>query len=324
MYIAAATFGQLGRSFVEEMEIYNEVDIKFMELAVGEAGVFGRNPPFRGYTTNMISDMWPKGSYPWEYVDPATGWPSWELKELIESYSVQVSSFYHANEPLLYEPVKQRWEIKKVKGLCKMANKWGVKVIRIHGGGPSLGVDFVQTPRPKWIGGLWEMGIEEVIDLIVAQFKEYVKYAEEYDVDLAMENHFAILQDADRCIRIINEVGSERLGLNNDTGNWFYGGQNTEWMKEAFLKLAPYTKSTHIKDGKKSYNPFQLLGPMARIGWGEGTILGHGEVPIKNCIRELKKVGYKGPLNIHGGCTDPKVSNFEWFKQSIEYVRSCL
>ena len=323
MYLASATFGGLGRTFEEEMEIYNELAVKFMEVPVGEPGIFGRNPPFAGYTTNLISGMWPRGSYPWEYVDPATGWPSWALKELIESYGVKVSSFYHANEPLNYDPIKQRWEIKKVKGLCKMANKWDVKIIRIHGGGPMLGVKFVPAPRPRWTGGLWEMGIEEVVDLIVAQFKEYVKYAEEYGVDLAMENHFAILQDADRCIRIVEEVGSDRLGLNNDTGNW-RTLHSTEWMEAAFKKLAPYTISTHIKDGKRGYCPFEVRGPMSRIGWGEGTIIGQGEVPIRTCIQELKKVGYKGPLNIHGGCADPRVSRFEWFKKSVEYVKSCL
>jgi len=321
MFVASAS--RIGRTFEEYMQILNEVGVRFMELPVAEAGYF-KTVPAQGYTTNLISGMWPAGGYPWEYADPATGWPSWELKELIESHGVKVSSFYHANQPLTLDPNKQRWEIKKVKALCELARNWDVRVIRIHGGDAASGVKFVPGPHGGWTGGVWEMGIEEVVDLIVAQFKEYAKFAEENNVDLAMENHYQILQDADRCIRIFEEVGSERLGLNNDTGNWCYGGRSTKWMEEAFKKLAPYTKSTHLKDVKNVGSPFTVQGPMARIGWGELTILGQGEVPIKTCIQELKRVGYKGPLNTHGGSEDPRVSRFEWLKKSVEYVKSCM
>jgi len=316
-----ANTGHIGRTLQEYMEILNELDIKNIETSV-TAGFFEKTPAI-GYTTDRIFNMWRQG-FQWEYADPATGLPSEEYRELLESHGIKICAFYYGNQPLISDPDKLRFDIKKVKGLCKLANNWGVRAIRIHGGDSRSGVALSAVPHAQESGGVWDMGIEEVIDLIVAQFKEFAKSAEEYGVDLAMENHYQILQDADRCIRIFKEVGSERLGLNNDTGNWAYGGRSTKYMVEAFKKLAPYTKSTHLKDVKNVGSPFKINGPMARIGWGEGTVLGQGDVPIKACIQELKKVGYKGQLGIHGGSDDPRVSKYEFLKKSVEYVKSCV
>ena len=56
------------------------------------------------------------------------------------------------------------------------------------------------------------------IKALVKQFKEAVIVAKEYDVKLSVENHIDFT--ADEMMQILEEVDSEYLGINFDTGNF--------------------------------------------------------------------------------------------------------
>ena len=234
MRIGAAA--ALGRTFWEYLECVQEVGIKYVEIPcdIGYWKPIGA----LGYTPDNILSLWPAQamhSFPPEYVEPSTGRPSLEAKEKIESYGITTAGFYVKNDFLYTDPVKRDNEVKKIKELLRIANKWGtVETLRIHGG------EATNT-------NVWQLSLEKCIELIIDGIQKSAKYAQEYGVALALENHYLVLQDPDNLMRIYNEVSSDWFGFNVDTGNFHAYGYRPEKLKETFKLLAPYTKTTHMK-----------------------------------------------------------------------------
>jgi sugar phosphate isomerase/epimerase len=298
---------RFGRNFWEYLSISNEIGIECLELW-SYPGYW--KDLYTGYAIEGIRNLWPTGGFPPEYADPATGMPSLELKEKIETYGIKVTSFYHRNNFLTFDDIKLDYEVKRIKDLCDTANKWGVEVARVEGG----------EARNTLV---WNASYEKCIELIIEGYKKCIKYAEDTGVYLAIENHYHILQDANILIKILKEVNSDHLGVTVDTGNFSVYGHKPEVIKKYFMELAPYTFNTHIKDGK-IIKEYADKGPLDRIGYWELTSLGEGEVPIKFFVDELKKHGYKRTLNIHGISEDPRISAYESLKKSYNYLKSII
>jgi sugar phosphate isomerase/epimerase len=78
--------------------------------------------------------------------------------------------------------------------------------------------------------------------------------------------------------------------------------------------LGPDIRSVHVKDAKRTKVPGT---------WGEEVPLGKGEVNIKQFVKTLQKVGYKGSL-----CIEREVGNQEErlrdVAHGIRYLRECL
>ena len=78
--------------------------------------------------------------------------------------------------------------------------------------------------------------------------------------------------------------------------------------------LGPDIRSVHVKDANRPTTPGQ---------WGEEVPLGQGQVNIRQFVKTLKKVGYRGPL-----CIEREVGNQEErlkdLAHGIRYLRECL
>ena len=78
----------------------------------------------------------------------------------------------------------------------------------------------------------------------------------------------------------------------------------------AVARVAPYTKYVHAKDfvWKSFYDADPGEGAFqTRAGnYLRGTIIGHGNVPVKQCLRTLKAAGYDDTIAIEfEGMEDP-------------------
>jgi L-ribulose-5-phosphate 3-epimerase len=78
--------------------------------------------------------------------------------------------------------------------------------------------------------------------------------------------------------------------------------------------LGPDIRSVHVKDAKR---------PKVPGTWGEEVPLGEGEVNIREFLKTLVKVGYKGPL-----CVEREVGDQEGrvrdVAHGLRYIRECL
>ncbi|MFN4259855.1 MAG: sugar phosphate isomerase/epimerase family protein [Gemmataceae bacterium] len=78
--------------------------------------------------------------------------------------------------------------------------------------------------------------------------------------------------------------------------------------------LAPDIVSVHVKDAIRTKVPGT---------WGDEVPLGQGEVNIREFIRALKRVGYRGPLCIEREVGDQQ-QRLADIAHGIRYVRECL
>ena len=121
------------------------------------------------------------------------------------------------------------------------------------------------------------------IDHFVAHMREVTPYAQARDVRIALETHAGMTGTAEDCLRTLDRIGSDWVGINYDTANViYYRGVRPEQDIKA---IAPYVIHVHLKDqrGGQSVYDFPPLG--------EGTI------SFDAVVEALDQVGYRGPYS---------------------------
>lgn len=153
-------------------------------------------------------------------------------------------------------------------------------------------------------------GFKNVLPLFADACRQVTEYAAGKGIKTCVENHGFFSQDSDRIESLVNTVAHENFGLLVDTGNFLCVDENPI---TAVGRCAPYAFNVHIKDF--------IVKPCTGFAPGEGffksrggtylcgTVLGHGAVPLVQCVSALKNAGYDGFLTLE----------FEG-KEEIEYA----
>lgn len=179
---------------------------------------------------------------------------------------------------------------------CAAAQKLGAKVMRIVGSS----LMFRNEPH--------EPQIREISRLL----RESVKVATDHDVRLAIENHIDFT--ADEILEILNNVGSEYLGVNFDSGNAL---RMFEDPVEAARKLAPHTYATHIKDILPTTG-----SPRDWTFWASAPA-GSGILDMPGVIKALIDGGYRGMLCVEVDfLKDPTADETQAVEDAVNYLRS--
>ncbi len=148
---------------------------------------------------------------------------------------------------------------------------------------------------------LGKAGLSRSFDLMLPNIRENIlrvtEYAAKSGVKTCVENHGYIAQDSDRMERLFNTVNHENFGLLIDIGNFVCVDENPI---TAVSRLAPYAIHVHIKDMIVSPGSSHDPGTSATRGcnYFRGTIVGQGSVPVKQCIKIIKRAGYDGDYTI--------------------------
>ena len=133
----------------------------------------------------------------------------------------------------------------------------------------------------------------EVVPVLSERVRKVAEYAETKGVMTMTENHGYYSQDSERIEMLYNAVNHKNFGVLCDLGNFMCADENPV---EALARLAPFAIHVHAKDF--IYKPFDSADPgdgyfRTRSGnYLRGTIVGHGAVPVKQCLYQLKKHGY--------------------------------
>ncbi len=174
-------------------------------------------------------------------------------------------------------------EIEYTKRMVRIADILGVKFMR-HDVLYSLG-------KEKSFGAL--------LPTLAKRVTEISEYAKGFGIKTMVENHGFICQDPDRCEALYNAVESDNFGLLCDMGNFLCADCDPA---VAVSRVAPYTvfvhaKDFHVRSGKLTHPGRGFL--TTRGGnYIKGTIIGHGDVPVKQCLKVLKRAGYDGYVSI--------------------------
>jgi sugar phosphate isomerase/epimerase len=99
--------------------------------------------------------------------------------------------------------------------------------------------------------------------------------------------------------RLVAAVNHPNFGLLVDMGNFLHADEDPA---RAVGRVAPFAKHVHAKD----FHVKKGNGPDPGRGWDRsragnflrGAIIGHGEVPVAQCLGILARAGYKGNVSV--------------------------
>lgn len=134
-----------------------------------------------------------------------------------------------------------------------------------------------------WRRGELTVAVE---DAIVDGVADAVKYAEDNDVTLLMENeHACYLGTGADTARFLSRVNSPALRAVWDPGNAFFAGESP--FPEGYDAIRNYVEHVHVKDA-------ELLAS----GTKRFVVVGEGEIDYKGQFAALKANGYKGYISL--------------------------
>jgi sugar phosphate isomerase/epimerase len=188
-------------------------------------------------------------------------------------------------------------EVERLKDEVDVAAILGVSAMR-H--------DITHTLGP---GGSGLHTYEAALPRIATGVRAVTEYAASKGIRTMTENHGYISQDSLRVEALVGAVGHPNFGVLVDLGNFLCADEDPAI---AAGRLAPYAfhahaKDFHVKSGN-GVNPGEGWF-MSRSGnFLRGAIIGHGNVPLLQSIRALKRAGYDGVLSVEfEGMEDPLV-----------------
>jgi sugar phosphate isomerase/epimerase len=119
--------------------------------------------------------------------------------------------------------------------------------------------------------------------------RKLLELAEEYDLYLGVEPELAnVVSTPAMALQLIDELETDRIKIILDPANLFEEasvGEIREKIAEAIELLAPHIALAHAKD---------------RTTAGEFKAAGKGDVDFPYFVQELKRVGFSGPMVLHG------------------------
>jgi len=171
------------------------------------------------------------------------------------------------------------FELNSIEKTARAAKALGAKTIRI---------DVV----PRKLSG------EEFINLAIDAGKKLIAVTETTGVCLGVENHGNTTNDPEFLKKLFAGVGSQRLGLTLDTGNFYWFGHPLSKLYELYEAFATRVHHTHVKSIKY---PQASREKRRSMGWEYEKYncpIYEGDIDFSRVIGILRKGGYSGDLCI--------------------------
>ncbi len=196
----------------------------------------------------------------------------------------------------------QKAEVKRLKECLDVAAILGAPLMR-H--------DATWGFRDKSMG----RNYKDAIKLMLPFIREVADYAKTLGIKTMVENHGYFMQESHRVEELILSVDRENFGWLVDMGNFVCAEESP---LKGVAVAAPYAFHAHAKDFL--FKPGTEKSPGE--GWFgtrggnhlRGTIIGHGIIPVAQCINILKASGYDGTISVE----------FEGMENSLVAVKSGL
>lgn len=170
-----------------------------------------------------------------------------------------------------------------------------VQVAKILGA-PGMRHDATGGFPPGMVGA---KGFDDALPGLAKGCRRVTEYAADLGIRTMVENHGYFCQDSERIEKLINAVNHPNFGALIDMGNFMCADDPPE---QAVGRLAPYVFHVHAKD----FHFKSGMLPNPGKGWFRsrggnylrGSIIGHGDVPVLQCLGILKRAGFQGVLSI--------------------------
>jgi sugar phosphate isomerase/epimerase len=147
----------------------------------------------------------------------------------------------------------------------------------------------------------------DAIRHIAPAIREVTEYAARSGIRTMTENHGYLLQEGRHMEELVLAVDHPNYGLLVDIGNFLCAD---EPGPAALPVVMPYAFHVHAKDflwkSGAEGRPDDSWFPTRGGNYLRGTILGHGIVPLTQCLAFIKESGYDGGVSLEfEGLEDP-------------------
>ena len=201
---------------------------------------------------------------------------------------------------------ERKAEVDRLKGQLDVAKILGAKIMR-H--------DVCYSVGKTGAGRSFDLMLPYLADSI----RQVTEYGESLGIKTCSENHGFVAQDSDRMERLFNAVNHENYGLLVDIGNFICVDENPI---TAVSRVAPYAIHVHAKDMLvRSEKPATFIGMTRGCNYFSGTVIGEGDIPVKQCLAILKRAGYDGNISIEFEGADDCI---EGISRGLTNLRSIL
>ena len=206
-----------------------------------------------------------------------------EIKKEAERVGVEINAYtIGANLYHECEEDSER-EIERLKGQLDVAKLLGAKVMR-HDVCYTLG----KTGNAR--------SFDLMLPTIAKNARRVTEYAETLGIRTCSENHGFIAQDSDRVERLFNAVNHDNYGLLVDMGNFLCADEDPV---HAVSRVAPYAVHAHAKDFIYFDEAVEGRTITTRgASYIAGAVIGEGVVPVRQCLKILKRAGYEGYVSV--------------------------
>lgn len=163
---------------------------------------------------------------------------------------------------------------------------------------------------------------DRAIEIIAPAIRQISDYAAQKGIVNTTENHGYFSQDSKRVKKLIEAVNHPNFGALIDIGNFSCVDEDNV---VGVANLAPYARHAHAKDFHvkdcSCDNPGKGWFKSRGGNYLRGSIVGHGNLKVRNCINALKASGYDGYLALEfEGLEDP----IEAISMGIENLKSYI
>lgn len=198
---------------------------------------------------------------------------------------------------------------------------WVVKTIRAAAklGVPAVRIDAIMS-------GERDLPLEERVEIFARAMERVLEATDGLDVDMGIENHGFQGNQPEFLDMLLDRVGSPRLGITMDTGNFYWAGHPIEKVYEILEHLAPKTKHTHVKN--INY-PAELRNVQRELGWEYGKYMcpiAEGDIDHAKVAALLKKAGYNRDFCLEDESLGrfPEEERKAILKRDADYFREIL
>jgi len=171
-------------------------------------------------------------------------------------------------------------------------------------GSPGMRHDAAWGPAKDRTGA---KSFDALLPILAEGCRAVAEFASTLGVRTMVENHGYFAQDSERVEKLVAAVNHPNFGLLADMGNFLCAAEDPA---KAFGRILPYAfhvhaKDFHVKSGLEA-DPGEGWFPSRAGNYLRGAIIGHGNAPILQCLRLLKRYDYDGVLSVEfEGMEDP-------------------
>lgn len=194
----------------------------------------------------------------------------------INAYTIGANLYHESDED-------SEKEIERLKGQLDVAKILGAKVMR-H--------DVCYTLGKRGNARSFDL----MLPTIAKNARRVTEYAETLGIRTCTENHGFIAQDSDRVEKLFNTVDHDNYGLLVDIGNFLCVDEDPI---HAVSRVAPYAVHAHVKDFIRFDEAVEGRTITTRgANYIAGAVIGEGVVPVRQCLKILKRVNYDGYVSV--------------------------